>query len=125
MSYSKIQDYKAQSVSSMSKGEQLVLLYDEALKNLRFSGIMLKNNDMANFFKCTRKAKDVFSYLSSILNHDYEISANLDSLYDFFRSELVRAENEKSFEPLEPLIPMVEDLKSAWIEADKQMHNRR
>ena len=86
---------------------------------------MLKNNDMANFFKCTRKAKDVFSYLSSILNHDYEISANLDSLYDFFRSELVRAENEKSFEPLEPLIPMVEDLKSAWIEADKQMHNRR
>ena len=63
--------------------------------------------------------------MNEVLKMPEYYSKNLDSLYDFFRSELVRAENEKSFEPLEPLIPMVEDLKSAWIEADKQIHNRR
>ena len=44
---SQIQDYKAKAILSMSKGEQLILLYEEAIKNLRFACIMLKKDDMA------------------------------------------------------------------------------
>lgn len=122
---SQIQDYKAKAVLSMSKGEQLILLYEEAIKNLRFACIMLKKDDMTNFFKCTTKAKDVFAYLSSILDKNYEISKDLASLYAFFNTELIKAEKERSCEPIEPLIPIVEDLKDTWKQADKQLHQNR
>ena len=77
---SQIQDYKAKAVLSMSKGEQLILLYEEAIKNLRFACIMLKKDDMTNFFKCTTKAKDVFAYLSSILDNPSKLDAEIRSI---------------------------------------------
>ena len=125
MGYSQIQDYKAQAVSSMSKGEQLVLLYEEALKNLKYSCVMLEKENYDTFFKCKKKSKDVFTYLLSILNFNYELSNNLFDLYNFFNKEIIRAEVEKNSEPIESIIPMVSELKDAWIQADKELHKNK
>lgn len=125
MGYSQIQDYKAQAVSSMSKGEQLILLYEEALKNLKYSCVMLEKKNYDTFFKCTKKSKDVFTYLLSILNFNYELSNNLFDLYNFFNKEIIRAEVEKNSEPIESIIPMVSELKDAWVQADKELHKNK
>ena len=125
MGYSQIQDYKAQAVSSMSKGEQLVLLYEEALKNLKYSCVMLEKENYDTFFKCTKKSKDVFTYLLSILNFNYELSNNLFDLYNFFNKEIIRAEVEKNSEPIESIIPMVSELKDALVQADKELHKNK
>lgn len=125
MEYSQIQDYKAQAVSSMSKGEQLVLLYDEALKNLRYSCVMLEKENLDTFFKCTKKCKDVFTYLLSILNFNYELSDNLFQLYTYFNEQIIHAEVEKNSEPIKTIIPMVSELKDAWVQADKELHKNK
>lgn len=39
------QQYKQQSVNTMTKGELLILLYDEAVKRLSRAEMALKSND--------------------------------------------------------------------------------
>lgn len=117
-----IMQYKEQVISTMSKGEQLVALFDEALKNIRYGSMMMKDNNFATAQKCTEKCKNIFSYLSSILNRSYDISNNLYQMYYFFNDQIIKAEIRRDPKPLDDLLPLVEDLRNTWVQADKQNH---
>ena len=125
MSYNSIQQYKQLSINTMSKGEQLVLLLNEALKNLRYGSVMLKNGDSATAEKCTAKAKRIFHYLESILDTQYEVSQQLSDLYLFLHQEIVRAEFNRDAEVLDSLIPLVEEMVDTWTQAEKLVHMQK
>lgn len=117
-----IMQYKQQSVNTMSRGEQLVLLFDEALKNIRYGAVLMKKGDYAVAVKCTEKCRNIFSYLSSVLDRKYPISEDLYQMYYFFNQELVRAETRRDPALLDALLPLVEDLRGTWAQAEKQSH---
>ncbi|NLJ31983.1 MAG: flagellar protein FliS [Clostridiales bacterium] len=122
MSFNPIMQYKQQSVSTMSRGEQLVALFDEALKNIRYGAVLLKGKNWDAALKCTEKSRNIFSYLSSVLDGKYRISADLYQMYYFFNQEIIRAEVRRDPAALEELLPLVEDLRNTWAQADKQNH---
>lgn len=122
MPYNQILHYKEQAISTMSKGEQLVALYEEALKNLHYGSRMMKEGDYATSAKCTQKSKRIFQYLSSILDRRYEVSEQLYPLYSFFNQEIIRAEIKHDAAPLDGIIPLVEELTNTWAEAEKRCH---
>lgn len=125
MQYNPIMQYKQQSISTMSRGEQLVLLFDEALKNIRYGSILLKDNKYNAAVKCTEKCKNIFSYLSSILDKSYPISEDLYQMYYFFNQEIIQAEVRRDPAPLNELLPLVEDLRATWAQAEKQNHTAK
>ena len=84
------QQYKQQSVNTMTKGEMLVLLYDEAIKRLTRAEMALKNGDYVLFDESVIRVKDIFRYLSDTLDKKYPISNDLIRLYDFFAYEFAR-----------------------------------
>lgn len=122
MSVDPIMQYKQQSINTMSKGEQLVTLLNEALKNLHYGSLMLKDKNYATAQKCTEKSKRIFSYLSSVLDWNYEVTNDLYQLYYFFNQQIIKAEVKRDAAVLDDLVPLVEKMRDTWEEAEKLSH---
>lgn len=111
--------YQEQSIMTMTHGEMLTKLYEEAIKQLNSGVHYIQTNDpmMANL--CLQKAQKIISYLRATLDMKYEISGNLSSLYVFFNEQILRANIRKETKPLEDIIPMLGELRDTFIQADK------
>lgn len=114
------QQYKTQSVMTMTSGEMLLLLYDELLKRLTRAELALDKEDYDLYGQSITRSKEIVRYLQDTLNHKYEISGQLRQMYDFFLYELSRAEAGRKKETIEELKPLVRDLRDAFQEAGKQ-----
>ncbi len=117
-----IQQYKTQSINTMSQGEQLITLFDEALKNLRYGSMMMKSENYVTSLKCTVKCSNIFTYLSAVLDEKQSVSDNLNQLYTFFNQQIAKAEASHNPELLDELLPLVQDLRDTWVQADKLTH---
>ncbi len=95
---------------------------NEALKNLHYGSIMLKDKNYATAQKCTEKSKKIFSYLSSVLDWNYEVTNDLYQLYYFFNQQIIKAEVKRDAAVLDELVPLVEKMRDTWEEAEKLSH---
>lgn len=119
MSVNPYSKYQEQSVMTMTKGEMLTKLYDEAIKQLNYGVHHIQNKDYKAAGTCLNKAQTIIDYLRGTLDKKYEISGNLASLYRFFNEQIMSANIKKQTKPLEDIIPMITDLKDAFVQADK------
>lgn len=113
------EQYKKTSVNSMTKGELLILLFDEAIKKLNQSKILMDNNDYDNAKISLEKTRKIFNYLIVTLDDKYELSKELADMYTFFNIEIIKASTFKSTKYIEEILPLIKDLRSTWDEADK------
>lgn len=113
------QQYKNQSVNTMTQGELLVLLYDEALKRLLRAEISLKNNDMAVFDSSIDRVTDIIRYLNKTLDKSYPVSKDISKLYDFFLYETARIKAGRNADVISEMKKMITDLRNTFKEADR------
>jgi flagellar protein FliS len=74
------QAYKAQSVSTMTQGEQLLLLYDELVKRLTRAELALDKADYTVFEESVDRCTAIIEYLDGILDKKYPIGRDLTRL---------------------------------------------
>jgi flagellar protein FliS len=122
---SPIMKYQEQAVNTMSRGELVVKLFDEALKQATYASMLLKNKDYVNSDKCIDKCKDIFTYLTSVLDRQYEISNNLYEIYYFIRQELIKANIKRDPAFVEEVIPLISEMRDTWAEAEKRVHMQK
>ena len=60
--------YKEQSVNTMTQGELLLLLYDELFKRLAQAEITLKKQDYPVFEASVQRAVEIIQYLDDTLD---------------------------------------------------------
>lgn len=113
------EQYKQQSVMTMTHSEMLLLLYDELLKRLTRAEIALDQKDYALFGASVKRSKEIVRYLKDSLNYEYGIARQLRQMYDFFNYELSRIEAGRRKEVIEELKPLVRDLRDAFEQAGK------
>ena len=113
------EQYKEQSVNTMTSGELLVLLYDEIIKRLRRAKLYLENDNVDGFSADVRRACEIVQYFEQTLNYKYPISRSLYRLYDFVLYELARAQASRIVEPVDNVLPIVAELRDTWKEADR------
>ena len=114
------QQYKTQSIETMTKGEMLILLYDEIVKRLVRAKLYHEQNNMELFEADIQRAIDIINYLSKSLDMKYPISNELYRFYDFFTRELSRVKIGRNVEPIDGIIPLVKVLRESFKEADKR-----
>ena len=114
-----LQAYKEQAIITMTSGEMLILLYDETIKRLKKAEILANNSDYEKFEVEVKHAQDIVNYLNSALDMKFEISRNLKQLYDFFNYQMIRLIAGRNLSLIRELIPLVEDLREAYKQADK------
>lgn len=113
------QQYKAQSVSTMTGGEMLLLLYDELIKRLTRAQIALEDKDYDLFEKSVQRSKEIVQYLNRTLNMEYHISYELRRMYEFFLYEISRLQVGRNEAVIQELKPLVMELRDAFREASK------
>jgi flagellar protein FliS len=122
MPYSAVQQYKAQTINSMTSGELLILLFDEVIKHLKIACTMLQEKNYETSEKCTQKAKEIINYLINILDRQYPLSQELYQMYSFFNEKIISAEIKQDPKTLEEIIPLIEDMRQTWAEANRLTH---
>ena len=113
------QQYKMQSVNTMTHSEMLLLLYDELIKRLTRAQIALGNKDYDLFEKSVQRSREIVRYLDETLNMEYSISYELRRMYEFFLYELSRLQAGRNAAVVDELKPLVADLRDAFKEASK------
>ena len=68
------QQYKQQSVNSMTPGELLLLLYDELVKRGTIASIALDKADYPAFEAAIDRCVDIVNYLDETLDRQYPMS---------------------------------------------------
>lgn len=113
------QQYKEQSVNTMTQGELLLLLYDELVKRSNRAELALDKEDFALFEASVDRCVDIIHYLDDTLDRHYPISAELARLYEFFCYELARIKVGRNRKELERIKPMLADLRDSFRQAEK------
>ncbi|MEZ3467634.1 MAG: flagellar export chaperone FliS [Schaedlerella sp.] len=113
------EQYKLQSVNTMTSGEMLLLLYDELIKRLARAQIALEDENYDLFNQSVQRSKEIVQYLNNTLNMNYKISYELRRMYDFFLFELSRLQAGRKVAVIQELKPLVAELRDAFKEASK------
>lgn len=113
------EQYKERSINSMTKGEQLILLFDEVVKSLVKTEIAINEDNYELLDTSIQKATDIIRYLIDILDRSIPISEDLYKMYDFFLYEFSRIKAGRKVEIVLEVKEMVVDMRDAFKEANK------
>ena len=113
------QQYKQQSINSMTSGELLLLLYDELVKRSTLASIALGKQDWPAFEGAMDRCIDIVNYLDETLDRQYPISRDLSRMYDYFTYQMGRIKIGRNKKELERLSPMLSDMRDAFRGAEK------
>lgn len=113
------QQYKEQSVNTMTNNEMLLLLFDEAVKRMTRAELALSKQDYGLFDASITRTQEIIRYLNNTLDMKYPISRELTRLYDFFLFELSRISAGRKLDALKELKPLISDLRDTFKQADK------
>jgi len=112
--------YREVSVRTATQGKLIVMLYDEALKQLDAAVTLLKDNtrQLDRVHNSLIKTQDIVTELMAGLDFDRggEIARNLMSLYVFFNEKIREGNLKKDSEPLTQVRAFLADLRAAWIQ---------
>ena len=113
------QQYKAQSIGTMTQEELLLLLYDELVKRALRAELALEKEDYPLFEASLDRCLAILRHLDDTLNQSYPISQELHRLYEFFSFELSRIKSGRRIADMQKLRPLLTDLRDTFRTASK------
>ena len=115
------QQYKQQSINSMTPGELLLMLYDELVKRSTLASMALEKENWPQFEEAMDRCIDIVNYLDETLDRKYPISRDLSRMYDYFTYEMGRIKTGRNKKELARLRPMLVDMRDTFRAAEKNI----
>lgn len=120
--------YKQTGVKTATQGKLVVMLYDEAVRQLNFAIKWFNSEgkiDAAHIEKLNAnilKTQEIITELmvSLDLNSGLEIAQNLLALYVFFNKELMDANINLNKDKIVSVCSMMSDLRDSWVQAESR-----
>jgi len=117
VNYNPVNSYRETSVKTAGQGKLIVMLYEEAERQIEVAIDGLdNNNNIERSHKAIVKTQDIITELIVSLDLDSKstITQNLFNLYLYFNQRLLDANIRKDVSILEEVRTLVCDLKGAW-----------
>ncbi|WP_434296943.1 flagellar export chaperone FliS [Clostridium sporogenes] len=113
--------YKNNSVNFASKDQLLLMLVDGAVKFSKIARQAMIDKDIAKVHQNLVKTQDIFYELMATLdvNQAGQWGQQLMSIYEFVVRRLGEANIKKDINIIDEVIPLIEDVRNTWYEADK------
>ena len=118
--------YKETKIKTASQGQLIIMLYDEAIRQLTLAIEMLElkntnkkiHDKIEKINKAIMKAEEIITELMVSLDFEQggEIAANLFSLYTWFNRELMEANIKQDAKRISIVKNHIENLRNAWQE---------
>lgn len=111
-----VNKYKQTSVTTASRGQVLLMLYEGAIRFTKLAIEGVKKNDRVQKGTYIGKVQDIVNELSLSLNHEVggDISRDLDRLYNYMIEQLTEANVKNDAKPLEVILKLLETLLDGW-----------
>jgi flagellar secretion chaperone FliS len=108
--------YKQQSILTAPPGRLVVMLYDGCIRFLFQSAYAMRQGDRTVSLQRMRKAEAIIDELRVTLDHDKggEIASNLDAIYGFGRSHLLKAWADQDADKIDDVSRLIGELRDAW-----------
>lgn len=117
MSVNPYKTYLKNEIEGATQGKLVLLLYDGAIKFLKYAIKHIEKNDIPEAHSNIIKSENILFELMSTLNMDAgEISQNLLKLYDFMVWQLIEANKDKDKSKIEEVIKLLTVLRDGWKE---------
>lgn len=113
------QQYKEQTLSTLTQGELLVKLYDELIKQLTIAKLKIKQGDLGSVNNAMTKSQTIVGTLSDSLDMRFPVSKELRDMYAFISKHMLQANLKKDIQMIDDCIPLVRDLRDTFDEANK------
>lgn len=118
------EQYKKQSIMTMTQGELVVQLFRGCSKHLNLAVYHMEENDIENAENEIYKAQRILNYLNASLDKSYEIANNLSALYDFFIRSIIKSKVKSDSGILKEIISMIDGLGDSFQEAERIVHKK-
>jgi len=121
--------YKETKIKTAGQGQLIVMLYEEAARQLNTAVELLTKNTekkdpgkIEQISKAIMKAEEIITELMVSLDFEQggEISKNLFSLYTWFNRELLEANIAQDLKRIKTVMNMIVELRDVWSEISKK-----
>lgn len=113
------EQYKSQSLQTLTKGELVVKLFEEASKQVSMAIFLSNQGNSVSSFNCIVKAHKIVSTLNNSLDMNYAISLELNDMYRFLQDKLMEANGNRDVVLMKELLHIIDDLKVTFRQADR------
>ena len=111
-----VKAYQETAITTHSRGHLVVMLYEGAIKFLKFANRAIEQNDPAAKGKYIARAQDIILELDNVLDMEIggEIAENLRKLYLYMDQQLSAANVKQDSEIINEVIGLLEELNVGW-----------
>lgn len=111
--------YKSQSIQTMTSGEMIIALYEGLIKQLNLALLYIEEKNIPEVHISLVKSQDIINYLISTLNPEIEISRTILPYYELFNRQITEANLKKDSRIIQEILPIIEEFKQIFIQADR------
>ncbi len=111
--------YRMNAINTATPEELTLMLYNGALKFCNQAKAAFEEKDYIKANKLVQRVEDIIREFQITLNRKYEISEQLDMMYDYIYRCLVNANIKKSTELLDEATGLIRTMRDTWKEAMK------
>lgn len=116
--------YKNNSVNYASKEQLLLMLVDGAVKFAKIARQAMADNDIKKAHENVVKTEDIFTELMATLDTSAgKWAENMFAIYRFINEKLFEANMKKDINIMDEVMPLIEDVRNVWYEAEKKARN--
>lgn len=109
--------YNQDKIMTASPIELIIILYDEAIKQMKIAGFAIEEKKVEQANNALIKTQDIISELVRSLDLSTQIAKDLLEIYDFILNTIVDINMKKDKELIGPIVNILSELRSAWVEA--------
>ncbi|MBN2508937.1 MAG: flagellar export chaperone FliS [Spirochaetales bacterium] len=121
--HNRVNAYRETEIKTAGQGKLIVMLYDEAIKQLgtAIHGLENETKELDKVNASIIRAQDMVTELSTSLDFERggDIAHNLFSLYMYFNSRLLEGNIRKDVAPLKEIRSHLSSLREAWSQISK------
>lgn len=114
--------YKNNSVNYASKEQLLLMLVDGAVKFAKIARQAMADKDIKKAHENVVKTEDIFIELMATLDTSAgKWAENMFAVYRFINEKLFEANMKKDVAIMEEVLPLIEDVRNIWYEAEEKV----
>ena len=106
-------------ILTATREELTLMLYDGGIKFINKALMAIEKKDITAAHAHILRVQDIVREFQITLDHQYEISRELNILYDYMHFRLVEANMRKDVEMLNEVLEMFRQFRDTWKEAMK------
>lgn len=123
----KLNAYRKTSVTTATKEQVLIMLYEGAINHLKRASEACQKNDLAAKGTSVGKAHDIINELSNTLNFEVggDIAVNLENLYMFMVEQIIQGNMKNDHTKFDQCRKLLENLLEGWKGAIAQNQSQK